>query len=147
MNLKNLQRLPIRHTQSVWGLLVAGILSSGGICASALVQDAPKPQSPAQIKRPAEVRKPIAVPQVNAETMRFWSFQPVKRPPIPAVKNGAWVRTPIDAFVLSKLESNGLSPSPAAERALLIRRATYDMTGLPPTPDEVNAFELDTPAN
>src|SRR5258707_14887588 len=104
MNLKNLQRVHVRHSQSVWGLLVAGILSSGGICASALVQDPPKPQSPTQIKRPAEVRKPIAVPQVNPETMKFWSFQPVKRPSVPAVKNGAWVRNPIDAFILSKLE-------------------------------------------
>src|SRR5258706_16389480 len=125
MNLKNLKKVPLRHTRSVWRLLVAGIFSSGGICAGALVQDVPKSQSPTQIKRPAEVRKPIAVPQVNAETMKFWSFQPVKRPPIPTMKNGGWVRNPIDAFVLSKLESTGLSPSPAAERAVLIRRATY----------------------
>ena len=83
-------------------------------------------------------------PPVNAETMRFWSFQKVKRPAIPTVKNAAWLRNPIDAFVLSKLEKNGLKPAAPAGRAALIRRAYYDMTGLPPTPEEVRAFVADT---
>jgi len=82
-------------------------------------------------------------PQVNAETKKFWAFQPVKRPAAPAVKNAAWAKTPIDRFVLAKLEANGLKPSPQASRVSLIRRAYYDMTGLPPSPAEVQAFLAD----
>ncbi|HLV79051.1 MAG TPA: PSD1 and planctomycete cytochrome C domain-containing protein [Chthonomonadaceae bacterium] len=74
---------------------------------------------------------------------RFWSFQPVRPPRLPAVKNKAWVRSPIDRFVLAKLEAKGLSPSPPADRATLIRRVTLDLTGLPPTPQEVDAFLAD----
>ncbi len=72
-----------------------------------------------------------------------WSFQPVKKPALPAVKNAAWVKTPIDAFVLSRLEGRGLAPSSAVDRRTLIRRATLDLHGLPPTPEEVAAFESD----
>jgi len=69
-----------------------------------------------------------------------WSFQPVRRPSIPRVKNTAWVCNPVDAFVLAKLEAKGLSPAPAADPRTLIRRVTFDLTGLPPTPEEVEAF-------
>ena len=64
--------------------------------------------------------------------MKFWSFQPVTRPAVPAVKHKAWVRNPIDAFVLHRLEAAGLAPNPPASRTALIRRAYYDLTGLPP---------------
>ncbi len=72
-----------------------------------------------------------------------WSFQPLKRPAVPKVKSTAWVRNPIDAFVLNRLEASDLKPSPSASRRELIRRVTYDLTGLPPTPEEVAAFEAD----
>ncbi len=79
-----------------------------------------------------------------AEVRRtHWSFQPVKKPPLPAVKNPAWVKTPIDAFVLAPLEAKGLTPSPMADRRTLIRRLMLDLHGLPPTPEEVAAFETD----
>ena len=67
-----------------------------------------------------------------------WSFQPVVRPAVPAVPAAwkAWVRTPLDAFVLQKLLANQLKPSPEAERRVLARRVSIDLTGLPPTPDE-----------
>ena len=64
-------------------------------------------------------------------------------PPIPAVKNRDWVRTPIDAFVLAQLEANGLQPAPPADKATLIRRVTFDLIGLPPTPAEIDAFLAD----
>jgi hypothetical protein len=70
----------------------------------------------------------------------WWSLRPLERPPVPAVKGAAWVRNPIDAFVLAKLEEKGLSPSASADRATYIRRVTYDLHGLPPTPEEVAAF-------
>ena len=83
-------------------------------------------------------------PPVNAETMRFWSFRPVKRPAPPKVKNAAWVRGPIDAFILSKLEAKHLTPAAPAAKIALLRRATYDLIGLPPTPAQVRAFLADT---
>jgi hypothetical protein len=74
---------------------------------------------------------------------RHWAFQPVKDPPRPAVKDGPWPLTSLDPYILAKLEASGLTPSPAADRRTLIRRVTFDLLGLPPTPDEVAAFEAD----
>lgn len=72
-----------------------------------------------------------------------WSFVPPQRPALPQVGNPSWVRNPIDAFVLARLEQEGLTPSEEADRATLIRRVSLDLTGLPPTPEEVDAFEVD----
>ena len=69
-----------------------------------------------------------------------WAFQPVTQPEIPTVKNSPWSRTVIDRFILAKLEAKGITPSPEANRRTLIRRATFDLIGLPPTPQEVAAF-------
>ena len=74
---------------------------------------------------------------------KHWSFQPLKSPAPPAVKNAAWSKNPIDRFILAKLESKGMKPNPYANRRTLIRRATFDMLGLPPTPEEVQAFVND----
>jgi Protein of unknown function (DUF1553)/Protein of unknown function (DUF1549)/Planctomycete cytochrome C len=73
----------------------------------------------------------------------LWSLQPVTSPIPPQVKNHAWAKTPIDQFVLAKLEANGLSPSPAVDRRTLLRRLSFDLIGLPPTYAEVRAFEQD----
>lgn len=70
----------------------------------------------------------------------FWSFKPLSDSRPPEVKNPSWVRTPIDAFILARLEAAQLTPAPAAEARTFIRRATQDLTGLPPTPDEVQVF-------
>ncbi len=75
---------------------------------------------------------------------QHWSFRPVRQPAVPKVSKEAWVRTPVDAFILARLEARGLAPSPPADRRTLIRRVTFDLLGLPPTPDEVAAFEADT---
>ncbi|MFO0850159.1 MAG: PSD1 and planctomycete cytochrome C domain-containing protein [Gemmataceae bacterium] len=79
--------------------------------------------------------------------MSYWAYQPVKRPPVPAVKNPAWVKTPIDAFILAELEAKGLKPVGPASKAALVRRAYYDLTGLPPTPEQVDAFVTDPSAD
>jgi hypothetical protein len=79
----------------------------------------------------------------GADWTVHWAYVPPKRPEIPAVSNQAWVRNPIDAFVLARLDHEGLKPSPEADRTTLIRRVTFDLTGLPPTPAEVNAFIAD----
>ena len=82
---------------------------------------------------------------ITDKDREHWSFKPVKRPAIPDVKNAGWVKNPIDAFILAKLEAKGLSPTPPASKQELLRRVTYDLTGLPPTPAEVEAF-LNDPA-
>jgi hypothetical protein len=74
------------------------------------------------------------------EERSFWSFQPIRRVDPPRVRHSERVRTPIDAFLLAKLEAAGLDFSPEADKQTLIRRATFDLTGLPPTPEEVDAF-------
>jgi hypothetical protein len=77
----------------------------------------------------------------------FWSFIPPKRVALPTVKNAQWVRNAIDRFVLARLEREGLTPSPEADRRLLIRRVSLDLTGLPPTPAEVQGFVEDRSPN
>ena len=87
----------------------------------------------------------VAAPKMSVEEARkhHWSFQPVRRPEVPTVKNAAWVKNPIDAFILAKLEEKGLAPSAPADRRTLIRRVSFDLIGLPPTPEEVEAFVAD----
>jgi hypothetical protein len=80
---------------------------------------------------------------VQAWPKKHWAFQPVGKPTPPQVRHNKQVRTPVDSFVLAKLEEKKLAPSPTADRRTLIRRATYDLTGLPPTADEVDAFVKD----
>jgi len=77
------------------------------------------------------------------EGRKFWSLRPIARPEPPAVSRGDWVRTPIDAFVLAALEKAGIDPAPPADRRTLLRRVTFDLTGLPPTPAETEAFLAD----
>jgi len=96
------------------------------------------------------VKVTVAAPvkgTVTAEQRAFWSFQPLKQPAVPQVKDRAWARTTIDKFVLAKLETEGLKPVGAADRRVLIRRATLDLTGLPPTPEDVDAFVSDKSPN
>ncbi|MFN0124978.1 MAG: DUF1553 domain-containing protein [Blastocatellia bacterium] len=79
----------------------------------------------------------------GAQWGTHWSFITPLRPALPVVKNKAWVRNPIDRFVLARLEQEGLTPSPEADKATLLRRVSLDLTGLPPTPTELDAFLAD----
>ena len=83
-------------------------------------------------------------PKVDEKARSFWAFKAVSHPPIPKVNDAAWVRNPIDAFILSKLEANGFHPAPPAGKADLLRRLHYAVTGLPPTLEEVDSFIADT---
>ncbi|HSI32457.1 MAG TPA: DUF1549 domain-containing protein, partial [Tepidisphaeraceae bacterium] len=92
-------------------------------------------------------RQAVATPVVAArpaidldEGRKFWSFAPLADPAPPEVKDTAWPISPVDNFVLAELERAGLRPAPPADRATLIRRATFDLIGLPPTPADVDAF-------
>ena len=71
---------------------------------------------------------------------RFWSFRPVEDPTPPVTRGDSWARTTVDRFVLARMASDGLQPAPAADRRTLLRRITFDLTGLPPTPNEIEAF-------
>ena len=78
--------------------------------------------------------------EAGAPYERFWAFEPVSKPQAPQVKNGSWSKLPIDLHVMAKLESLGLRPSEDADKRALIRRVTFDLTGLPPTRAEIKAF-------
>ena len=76
----------------------------------------------------------------TATQKRWWAIQPLAKVAVPAVKNTGWAKNEIDAFVLDKLEAKGLAPNPAADRATLLRRVTLDITGIPPTVEELQSF-------
>src|SRR5438552_8663420 len=96
---------------------------------------APDPRTKAPAVRASEDRA--------WEIRKRWVFEPPVDPAVPAVRGRAWIGNPVDAFVLSKLEAAGLSPAPSAEKRTLLRRATIDLIGLPPTPEELQAFLAD----
>lgn len=81
------------------------------------------------------------------ERARHWAFQPIRLQPPPSVRHKSWPQTPIDNFILAKLEAKGLTPAPPADRRTLLRRVTYDLIGLPPTPAEIAAFLADRSPN
>jgi hypothetical protein len=81
-------------------------------------------------------------PGAGAEA-QLWSAKPVRKPALPTFRNRAWARNPVDAFVLAKLEAKGMHPAPEAGRRELLRRLTFDLTGLPPTPEEIVSFVAD----
>ncbi len=90
---------------------------------------------------------PAPPPYDFEKAKQFWSFQPVKDPAPPALSDPAWSKTAIDRFIKSKLDEKNLTPAGVAARRVLIRRATYDLTGLPPAPEEVDAFVADLSPN
>jgi cytochrome c553 len=104
---------------------------------------APWPES-GQAVRPAA---PATGPKVTAEDRAFWSFQPIRAVAPPEVLDAAWPKSPIDRFILAKLESKGLRPVGPADKRTLLRRVTFDLIGLPPTPEEVAAFLADDSPN
>jgi hypothetical protein len=91
----------------------------------------------------AEVYKIKSWIEEGAEYQGHWAFLAPERPPLPTVKNEAWCRTPIDRFILARLEAEGLKPSPAADKVTLIRRLSLDVVGLPPAIPQVDAFTAD----
>ena len=117
-----------------------------------------KPMTPAEIDKLAawiaqgapetphepDVAGTATDPLVTAKDRQFWSFQPPRARPLPVVRHPELVRNPIDAFVLQKLEAKGAALSPEADKVTLIRRATFDLTGLPPEPARVKAFLADS---
>jgi len=89
---------------------------------------------------PVEAAPASATWEPTAAHRSWWAFQPVERPAIPAVNDAAWPQTEIDAFILAELEEHQLTPAPRADSRTWLRRVTFDLTGLPPTPEELDAF-------
>src|SRR5438552_3102468 len=83
----------------------------------------------------------------NIPASDWWSFQPVRDHAPPSVNDTTWPKNDVDRFILAKLESEHLSPPPTADKRSLIRRATFDLTGLPPRPQEIDAFLADESEN
>ena len=111
---------------SVSRAIALGLIGSGCLVALARAQDADPPER-----------------TWTAEQKAHWSFVPPRRPATPSVKAKGWVRNPIDAFILATIEEVELTPAAEADRRTLIRRVTFDLTGLPPSPAEVDAFVAD----
>ena len=87
------------------------------------------------------------VDRAGREMEKHWSFVPPRRPEVPQVQDRSWLRNPIDNFILSRLEQGGLKPSPEADQTTLLRRVTLDLTGIAPTPAEIDAFLADKSPN
>ncbi len=104
-----------------------------------IAQGAPWPDSP-QPGPPPAAGNTVGI---SDEDRAFWAFQPPAEPEVPTVKNTAWPQGVLDAFVLAPLETHGLRPAPPADKRKWIRRATFDLHGLPPTPEEVEEFLAD----
>src|SRR5262249_50451783 len=90
---------------------------------------------------PASLGKRRAI--YEKQKKEHWAWQPLTAPAVPTVKDSAWASSDIDRFILAALEAKGLKPSASADRAALLRRVTFDLTGLPPTPAEIAAFRTD----
>lgn len=130
--------------------IVVGKPDESGIIHRVLSND------PDEVMPPPATKKTLTAQQKDllkrwiasgAEYQPHWSFIAPVRPAVPKVKNAAWVRNPIDAFVLAKLEAIGLTPAPEADRRTLARRLSLDLIGLPPSPELVDAFVADQSPN
>ncbi len=100
--------------------------------------------APTARPEPENIGRGIGITQEDRE---FWSFQPIRRPNVPVLENGERARTPVDAFVLAAMQEKSLSFTPDADKLTLLRRACLDLTGLPPTLDEIVSFLVDTSAD
>ena len=131
-------RLDVRESAVDYGAIVPGDPESSALVERIRAEDADlRMPPPASHKELTEQEKEILVAWIRqgAEYQPHWAFAPLVRPDLPAVSNKSWVRNPIDQFILARLESDGLTPAPEADRRTIARRAALDLIGLPPLPD------------
>ena len=142
----DVQEVAFKELKSGNRALVAGDLTKSALVSRITSTD------PEEVMPPPKHNKPLKPEQIavlkqwvqeGAQWKKHWSFIPPERPALPAVKDRKWPRNAIDHFTLARLEKEVLKPNPEADKSTLIRRATLDLTGLPPTIDEVDAFLAD----
>jgi hypothetical protein len=130
--------------------IVAGSSDRSALVARITTTDA------SQLMPPPDAGKPLSAEQIDilrkwidqgATWDEHWAYRPIARPVVPPVYGAAWPRTEIDHFILARLEREGLQPEPEADKSTLIRRLSFDLTGLPPTPAEVESFVSDARAD
>jgi cytochrome c553 len=139
-------RLDRRDDAIEHGAIVPGDVDSTAILDRIFSDDPDAVMPPPAVKKPLAAEQKEILKRWVAEGAAYephWSFIPPQRPELPAVENNAWVRTPIDRFVLARLEAEGLAPAAEADRRTLARRVALDLTGLPPEPAVVDAFVAD----
>lgn len=105
---------------------------------------APWPNTKTNAVAVSKPSAPKSTREFTEEEKKFWAFQPLGNPALPKVKNTAWVKSPVDAFILARLEEKNLTPAPPADKLTLLRRASYDLTGLPPSEKEISDFLADS---
>ena len=135
----------VRYTHKRLKMPPAAKLTDGQVddLADWVKMGAPWPSSPAE----KSISAPSGEYVIRPDQRAFWSFQPIRKPSIPSVADGTWPHNDIDRMILAKLEEKGLRPVRPADKRTLIRRATLDLIGLPPTPEEVDGFLADTSAD
>ena len=133
------------------GLVASSVLGASAV-ASAVVLSAlavsaggnpPEATAPQTTTPPKPSTEETFIARANAARDSWWAYRELATPAAPQVRDAAWCRNDVDRFILARIEAAGLKPAAEADRATLIRRATYDLTGLPPTPEEVAAFAAD----
>jgi mono/diheme cytochrome c family protein len=143
-------RLDQREAAIKTGAITPGKIDESELISRITSDDPDQVMPPAKLKRVLSPEQKDALKRWiadGAEYQPHWSLIAPKRPQPPDVKQSAWVRNPIDRFVLAKLEARGLQPAPEADRRTLIRRLSLDLTGLPPSPGDVDAFVNDSAPN
>jgi Protein of unknown function (DUF1549)/Protein of unknown function (DUF1553)/Planctomycete cytochrome C len=143
-------RLDVREAAVELGAFVPGKADESELVARLFTHDADELMPPAKSNRKLSEKQKELLKQWIAEGAKYekhWTFTAPVKAPLPVVKKTEWVRNEIDRFVLAKLESASIQPSPEADKTTLIRRLSLDLIGLPPTPEEVDAFMADTSAD
>jgi hypothetical protein len=136
-------RLDERAAAIEAGAIVPGDPDASEVVRRITSHDAEEQMPPAKTGRQlssAEIEAIRAWIAAGAKYSKHWSYEPPERPPLPSVSRAEWCRNPIDYFVLAQLDQAGMTPEPEADRYRLIRRSSLDLTGLPPTIEEVDEF-------
>src|SRR5262245_7085963 len=140
-------RLDLRESALARKAIVPGDAKASKLVRRIEADDESEQMPPPETGKPLDARQKLllrAWVEQGAPYAQHWAFVPPRRPAPPTVRNAGWVRNEIDAFVLHRLEREGLQPSAEADRATLLRRVALDLTGLPPTLAELDAFLADS---
>lgn len=141
----SLLMLAVRHDTSVAAMPPKYKLKQAEVDALAawVKMGAPWPSANTEPRPASSAQTEAGVSEWDEEARNFWAYQPVKEPKVPEVKDAAWPQSPIDHFILTRLEAANVKPAPPATKRKLIRRATLDLLGVPPSPAEIDAFLQD----